>query len=282
MLTGRTSLTAEVAALIRAVETLTERQPVHRDVHARALLSPGWRAVLDRPWLRRLLVERALLGALDGGAGGVLVRARFNADAAARASTAGIRQQVILGAGLDASALAGGGFPRVFEVDHPATQALKRARLAQAVLGAGDAVTFVPHDLGQRGLETALLHAGLNVNAPVFVSWLGCIQYLDRGDVIRVLHGLHGLLAPGSELIADFLGNHGGPDSAARRLGAWLGEPLKSRFEPDEFAALLESSGFAVCELLDPATARARYFAGGRRGAVPPPVHVHVTRAVRR
>jgi methyltransferase (TIGR00027 family) len=60
-------------------------------------------------------------------------RSRIAEDAIAKAVERGVRQIVILGAGLDTFALRnphGARDIRIYEVDHPATQAWKRQRLA--------------------------------------------------------------------------------------------------------------------------------------------------------
>src|SRR6478672_12912029 len=65
----------------------------------------------------------------------VMVRNRYAEDELARSIQRGVRQYVILGAGLDTFAYRNR-FPllRVFEVDHQATQAWKRRRLEEATI----------------------------------------------------------------------------------------------------------------------------------------------------
>ena len=85
----------------------------------------------------------------------VTCRSRYTEDALARAVGAGVTQYVILGAGLDSFAYRGGpaGRVRVFEVDHPASQRVKRAALAAAGIDVPDSVRYVPADLAVDPLE---------------------------------------------------------------------------------------------------------------------------------
>jgi methyltransferase (TIGR00027 family) len=92
-----------------------------------------------------------------------VMRSRFAEDCLAESIGNGVRQYVLLGAGLDtfayrqphrASSL------RVFEVDHPATQQWKCRHLADAGITLPDNVSFVPVDFEKVSLATALPQAG--------------------------------------------------------------------------------------------------------------------------
>src|SRR5258708_34720827 len=89
---------------------------------------------------------------------------RFAEDCLDAAVSRGIRQVVILGAGLDTfslrnpHALLG---VRVFEVDHPATQAWKRDRMHEADLAVPATLTFAPVDFARESLAEPLAAAGL-------------------------------------------------------------------------------------------------------------------------
>src|SRR4029450_7673529 len=100
-------------------------------------------------------------------------------DALADAVARGIRQYVILGAGLDTFALRN---PHpslcMFEVDHPRTQEWKRRLLAEEKLAPAN-VTFVSVNFEKQDLLTELRSAGLNLQEPTFFSWLGVVMYLE-------------------------------------------------------------------------------------------------------
>jgi len=84
----------------------------------------------------------------------IAVRTRFAEDALAAAVERGVRQLVVLGAGLDTYAYRGECRDRlrIFEVDHPATQAWKRQRLADAAIPLPSGLTFAPIDFERETL----------------------------------------------------------------------------------------------------------------------------------
>src|SRR5215469_8498564 len=86
-------------------------------------------------------------------------RSRIAEDALGEAVGRGIRQVVILGAGLDTFALRYSHVAdeiRIYEVDHPATQAWKRERQAEAQIEVSPWVVFVPVDFEQDDVEEKL------------------------------------------------------------------------------------------------------------------------------
>jgi methyltransferase (TIGR00027 family) len=101
---------------------------------------------------------------------------------------------VVLGAGLDTFAVRSA-LPerpidpglRIFEVDHPATQAWKRGCLEQSDVHVPDTVTFVPVDLEQEELVARLVASAFDRIAPAFCSWLGVVRYLTREAAVGTL-----------------------------------------------------------------------------------------------
>jgi len=84
----------------------------------------------------------------------------------------GIRQYVILGAGLDTFAHRSPypqGLLRVFEVDHPSTQAWKRERLAEAGLPHSPDLVLAPVNFETQTLEDGLRTAGWDALQPTFL-----------------------------------------------------------------------------------------------------------------
>src|SRR5215469_16888700 len=110
-------------------------------------------------------------------------RSRIAEDALSRAVERGIRQIVILGAGLDTFALRNPHSARqirIYEVDHPATQVWKRQRLAEAQIALPPWLIFVPVDFERDDLGKTLVGAGFHQNSPAFFSWLGVAPYLTQ------------------------------------------------------------------------------------------------------
>src|SRR5271168_1087136 len=108
-------------------------------------------------------------------------RSRYAEDELARAVAHGVRQYVVLGAGLDTFAYRNphAGL-RVFEVDHPATQAWKREQLQAGEIAIPASLTFVPIDFERQTLAAGLDQAGFDTRAAAFFSWLGVTPYLTR------------------------------------------------------------------------------------------------------
>jgi methyltransferase (TIGR00027 family) len=169
-------------------------------------------------------------------------------DAAVRAAIAeGARQLVILGAGYDGRAwrlpeLAG---VKVFEVDHPATQGVKRARVARLPPAIG-IVTFVPVDFERDALGDALERAGHDRASPTCWIWEGVVMYLTHEAVHGTLAAVAERSAPGSTLIINYHTKHRG--LIGKVIFRLIGEPQISAWTPDEMAAELRSVGFEVRE----------------------------------
>lgn len=130
----------------------------------------------------------------------VLIRARFAEDELLAAVERGTAQYVILGAGLDTFAYRCPDLAdrlTIFEVDHPATQTRKRARLDEAGIAEPAHVRYVPIDFNEQSLAECLAAAGLRRDAPAFFSWLGVIYYLQLEPIRETLrfiadHGSRG------------------------------------------------------------------------------------------
>ena len=252
MVDGEPSFTALTAAAARAAHLVVDGEPViFADTLASALL--GERA--DE--LLSYHTNHGTHPVLAGARTQVTCRSRYTEDALARAAGRGVTQYVVLGAGLDSFAyrsggLAGGRRVRVFEVDHPVTQDWKRRALARARVTAPDGVTFVPADLAADALPGLLAAAGFDSSAPALVSWLGVTMYLT-GDAIAATLAALGALAPGSEVIADYLLPAQLRDDAGAVYGSLVaqaaaerGEPWLSCLAPKEMADLARAAGVAA------------------------------------
>jgi methyltransferase (TIGR00027 family) len=196
-------------------------------------------------------------------------RSRFAEDALERAFAAGVRQYVVLGAGLDTYL---GRSPHadlhIFEVDHPATQAWKQHRLEQAAIQVPSSVTFVPVDFEHERLMHRLAAAGFDATAPAFCSWLGVLPYLTREAAESTLRAL-GKLPRGSGVAFDYAIARASLSPQQQAAFDWLaervaraGEPFRLGFEPAELRRLLLECRFTQLEDLDSEAIHARYFAG--------------------
>lgn len=199
----------------------------------------------------------------------VAARSRYAEDELALAVERGVRQYVILGAGLDTFAYRNP-YPesalRVFEVDHPATQAWKRARLKEVGVPLPRDLTFAPVDFEEQTLAGALRKAGYDPSLGAFFSWLGVAPYLTIDGVMTTLRFIASaskgsavvfdyapalsLLTPAQRLVIDAMAN---------RLAA-AGEPLHTFFDPAELMNDLRAMGFGHVEDIGPEELNAKYF----------------------
>jgi methyltransferase (TIGR00027 family) len=195
-------------------------------------------------------------------------RSRFAEDQLSLAVQNGVRQYVVLGAGLDTFAYRN---PfenlRVIEVDHPATQAWKRDLLAAARIAIPPSMTFAAVDFAKQSLADELARSGFHSNEPAFLSWLGVVPYLTRDAAFGTLRWIGSLPAP-TEVVFDYgiarsslnFFERTALDALSARV-ARAGEPFQLFFEPAELATALHGFGFRRLEDLASAEINARYFA---------------------
>jgi methyltransferase (TIGR00027 family) len=175
------------------------------------------------------------------------VRTRFFDGIVVGALDGGTRQVVTGGAGYDGRALryATPGV-RWFEVDHPATQRDKVSRLRRLGIATGQ-VVFVAADFNSGDVPELLRAAGLDPASPTLFLLEGVAVYLAPDVLERLLGEFRAVAAPGSELAISMpvIGT-AGAGSRFREAVAALGEPVLSRFEPDEAVELLARCGWRV------------------------------------
>jgi methyltransferase (TIGR00027 family) len=260
---GQPSRTALGAARHRAAHQVLDRGSIFRDPLALAILGSDAESVArdarDDPTRRKLRLF-------------IAVRTRFAEDALAGAIARGLRQLVVLGAGLDTYAYrnAAGEGLRIFEVDHPATQAWKRERLADAGIPVPGNLTFAPVDFERDALADGLAAAGFDPTATAFFTWLGVVPYLTQSAVFATLESI-ATLPGGAHVVFDYA-NPPDPTSngdrreterlvLAARVAA-AGESFRSSFETADLGARLRSLGLPVIEDLGPRQIVSRYFPG--------------------
>jgi len=259
----------------RTAERVAERRAQHQVLDVPAVfVDPLALRIIDPPVAARIrenpqAFNDSLLSPFLRAA--FAVRSRLAEDQLAVAVAGGVSQYVVLGAGFDTFAYRN---PfsnlRVFEVDHPATQAAKRRRLAEAGIAVPESVTYVSTDFASQSLGESLSRAGFREDAPAFVSWLGVVPYLELEAIAATLRFV-GALEPTSAIVFDY-----GTDPSslswigrrvfsrmARRVAA-IGEPWKTFFKPEELLDLLRMCGFTQIKDYDPKELNGLYFAGRR------------------
>lgn len=254
-----TSRTALGAAAHRAAHQRLEAGFVFKDPYAEAILDAAGR-------------ERMAKQMADAGTRGsrlfISARSRIAEDAVAAAVARGVRQVVVLGAGLDTFGLrnpfADQGVT-VFEVDHPGSQAWKRARIAAMGMKEPASLVFAPVDFEAETLADGLERAGFRADQAAVCPWLGVVMYLTAGAIRATLEAI--ARGPDAEVILDYTEPVAGYPEARRAKAAATearaaaaGEPFISHFVPAEMAAMVRASGFDEVEDLGLEEIMPRYF----------------------
>ena len=205
----------------------------------------------------------------------VALRARFAEDRLAAASARGVRQYLMLGAGLETFPWRQPAFARrmrLLMADQPASLAWSRERFAARKLAAPENLTFVGADLADSGFAGELANAGVDVRAPSFVSALGVVHYLDA-DAVDALFRFIAALPTGSEIVFTFpVPEDELADDEREEVRvtvtrtAAMGEPWRTRVAASEMIARLHRAGVADVFHLTPELAQQRYFAGRSDG----------------
>ncbi|MBF0507818.1 MAG: class I SAM-dependent methyltransferase [Deltaproteobacteria bacterium] len=286
---AQASRTAFITAFMRAFHSINENPKVFDDWMAARLLSTEEYAFFEEMYYRGTVKDeteepvsptqrRAVVTAVlrAGAAGGVLSRARFAEDSLETAIDRGIRQYVLLGAGLDTFALRRADLLdkiQVIEVDHPATQALKRQRLSAMGHLAPPSLEFIAVDFSQENLPQALSRSSFDFETPAFFSWLGVTYYLERENLFQVLHSLSETAAPHSRVVFDYMDTEAfDPDMATPRVKdlrnkvRLLGEPMKTGLDPRTLEKDLRQAGWKLLQNLAPNDIEKIYFQEGPEG----------------
>lgn len=261
-------ISAYRVALLRAFHQTEERPPVFVDPLALRVIGEKGRAELsDSPEKFRDRLSVGLRVSLA-------VRSRLAEEEFEAARARGVGQLVILGAGLDTYAYRRppGGAERIFEVDLPGTQRMKRALLAAEGIAEPQGVVYAAADFERQTLREALAAAGFAFDAPAFFSWLGVAMYLEEAAVLDTL-ALIGALARGSGVVFDYPVDHalltererGAALHLMERLAA-RGEPWKCAFSPDGLREELSRRGFREIADFGPDELNSRYLSGREDG----------------
>jgi methyltransferase (TIGR00027 family) len=249
---GSPSRTAAYMALFRAIEST-------RPAAERLFDDPLASSFLDRRLRIAALAARLpIIGGLvpwyidrrwPGPRPSGVVRTRAIDDAVSEALVEGCSQIVLLGAGYDTRAyrLPEAADVETFEVDHPVTQAAKRAALEGALATPWRHVHLVPVDFEHDSLAKALDDAGLKRRERTCVVWEGVFSYLTIEAIDATLRWVAKACAPGSRLILTYV------DEAALRPAehpaAWIaavegaGEPFVTGLDPSAAPEFFDARG---------------------------------------
>ncbi len=249
---GRVSMTALAVAAARGVGTPASPADPTAAAFLPAPLAWSLKRWQSLPsWARAALVAPRLLS------GGLVDHVSLRTAAIDRelvdAVRAGAQSLVILGAGFDGRAyrmteLSG---LDVFEVDHPITCAVKRAR-AKALRPQARSVRHVPVDFDHEPLAEALADMGHDAERPTAWLWEGVTPYLPIPAIDSSLRGITSRSAPGSRMLMTYavpqlLGRSTPRLDALVRAGfTRLGEPLRGAMDPAQAQERVQTKGWLI------------------------------------
>lgn len=270
---GEPSRSALRVAMLRAAHQLLDEPIMFDDPLALPILGKKNEAMVrDDPFQFNDPLSRGMRAAMVG-------RSRLAEDELALAVKAGVRQYVVLGAGLDTFAFrnphAKAGL-HVYELDHPSTQTWKKAVLNEASIEIPESMSFVGLDFEKDTLAEALQKAGFRSDQPAHFSWLGVCVYLTRDAVFNTLKYVASL-PQGSGIAFDYGLERSLLTPIERMIGENLakyfaeqGEPWKTFFDPASLAEELRRIGFSHIEDFDNKKMNARYFVRRKDGLQTP------------
>jgi len=271
------SRTSDNSAAMRAIHLTRHGEPkIFSDPYAIELTSRRWQVIIGNRFLHWLFGRGFLYGWIGPVIGDLVARARYAEEQLESAVREGVSQYVLLGAGMDSFALRRPTWAdsvTVFEIDHPATQQLKKKRIAEIGIPLPKNHLFLPVDLHQESLAEALSKSCFSAEVPAFFSWLGTVVYIERRAVLKTFADMASCATKGSKIVFTYCDPEpleGKPASEAfsRLMKATRrrGEPMITGFDHEELRRELQSLGFQVTEKLSPEDIRRRYFWGRTDG----------------
>ena len=266
---GQRSVTAEFSAVLRAIHMVLDQKPsIFVDSVAQQLLK------LNRQVLETALLEQQATAAKYGDPQYAVqvaaslrmftvLRSRFARDTF---FDSGLKQIVLLGAGLDLSLAAETDVP-VFAVDHPDTSRWTRSLFADAGVPIVNNLHFVEMDFtkGPDLLLPTLAEHGFQPEKPAFFVWLGVQPYLSIEHILETARVV-GSCPAGTQIVTDFMTPETSWSGIGERAGKLLLasphrelEPFQSYADPAELEQQLRACGFTTARSVEAEEANARY-----------------------
>lgn len=294
----KSSITSLISAFARAVHAEYEENPVFCDNLARKLLSNDEYKMIENYVLGGIdFFEPDKKGTFSSDTDALrylvnthlaptpLCRSAYCENALKTAVKTGTEQYVILGAGLDTFAFREKEFAekyKIFELDHPKTQADKLMRIKRANWEIPENLTFVDIDFTTGNIAAKLVKNGFNPQKKTFFSWLGVSYYLYRDEIENTLKSLRQIMADGSTIVFDYA-DAGLFTSKVRRVQNMVamakagGEEMKSSFDFMSAELMMSDLGFLVYEHLTPKDIQAQVI---KNGSIKAFEHINYIQAV--
>ncbi|WP_416829323.1 class I SAM-dependent methyltransferase [Ectobacillus polymachus] len=282
---NQSSLTALVSAFARSYHSQHATDKIFDDYLAHKLLTSEESSLIEKNFAQSISFfnpEQASIcqneeDALDWVMNTQCVpqtvsRARYAEDCLEQAIKFGVEQYVILGAGFDTFAFRRKDLLRnihMFELDHPATQSLKKERMRQQGWDLPDKLHFIPIDFINEDLTTVLKHTPFDSNKRTFFNWLGVTYYLTKETFYQTFRSISKIAPARSMVVFDYLDDAAFiPNQASKRILQMqemtkrAGEQLLTGFDPFTIDLELQQANLLLYENLSPENIEERYFTG--------------------
>ena len=264
------SKTAEAAAALRALHYLYETQHIFTDPFAIKLTNKKWKLILSNRFFPQILKTTVMKPIYNAVGGQILSRGRYAEDKLESSIKRGIKQYVILGAGMDTFALR---YPnlldkiKVFEIDHPATQKTKKEKLLKIIRTLPENLVFVPANFEKQTVSDALLNTSFDPKKPTFFSWMVTSYYLTEKSIFETLSSLINIATNNSEIVFDYYINDRlltkeglNEINATKAFVAKRGEVFLTSFDHQELIQKVNKIGYTLAELAPPDIIQKLYF----------------------
>ncbi len=248
--------TADLVSAARAWH-LRSPNPVFEDPFARVLCGRLLGLALKMPPVEWFLFQVALAHVMPAHLC-VVMRARYAEEALERAIAAGVKQYVIIGAGMDSFAFRRPDLLQqidAYEIDHPVTQRRKLRRIRRARLRVPANHHFVAADLSKVSTVDALAGSPFDMSRRTFMSLLGVAYYLTPDDLAKTARSIARSLPPGTRLVLDYMLDEKSSSSEHLELRRKLlnfvkrrGEPMRGAYSLDRMNALMDGEGLRAVE----------------------------------
>lgn len=261
--------TAEATAMFRAMESMQpEASRVCDDYLAKSLVGFPFRLAFRNRWSLRSAYKQLARQSIEAVYGEVVARTRYIDELLRRDIADGVEQVVVLGAGLDSRAYRFDrrGEVRFYEVDRPATQAVKVSRIGKAIGKPPGGVIYVPVDFEEDELESQLIRAGYNAEKKTLFIVEGVIMYLTPDTVNNMFASIARNTGPGSSVVFNYVFRSaiaGAPrfeDAGKQRelLNRW-GEPFLFGMDMEDIKGFVAGHDLQEIENLSPPELAGRF-----------------------
>jgi methyltransferase (TIGR00027 family) len=273
---NKVSQSAEIIARHRAAELLfPEDQRIFNDPYATYFLSEEAKKTFKSPL--RLLFTRLMLSLMFPGVhNGIISRVRFMDDCVKKCLDNGLEQMVIIGAGYDTRAYRFNGLAqkaKVFELDHPATQKVKKEKLKKIFDSLPSHVSYIPIHLDKDKISEKLFDGGYDRSKKTLFIMEGLLMYLPPPFVDKILNFIKSNSGPGSWITFDYLPPSMIDGTVKLREGKSMmksakkwGETFRFGLGHEDAKDFLSSRGFCDITTVNAPDLKETYFNGNRRG----------------